>query len=131
MAVKAKHLLKWVISQADHLAVITDKESAGKWIPSNGLVHNPESIKQVAELYAGCIAGAIPKEHYMVKIFSAGFLQVKIQKEKPIVVPDDILKEHLDEKSFHEYKENNSKILSITVTGVKPESACNCGSGCC
>lgn len=91
----------------------------------------PESIKQVAELYAGCIAGAIPKEQYMVKIFSAGFLQVKIQKEKPIVVPDDILKEHLDEKSFHEYKENNSKIFSITVTGVKPESACDCSSGCC
>ena len=66
----------------------------------------------------------------MVKIFSAGFLQVKIQKEKSIVVPDDILKEHLDEKSFHEYKENNSKILSITVTGVKPESACGCDSGC-
>ena len=67
----------------------------------------------------------------MVQTFSAGFLQVKIQKEKPIVVPDDVLRKHLDEKSFNEYKENNSKILSITVTGVKPKSSCNCGSGCC
>ena len=91
----------------------------------------PATLKEAAEMYVGCVAGAIQKERYMVEIFSAGFLQVKIAKESPIVIPDELLAKYLQPDEQEKFKTGNVKILSITVTGVKPAEKCNCGSGCC
>jgi len=44
----------------------------------------PASIKEVAEMYAGCVSGAIQQEDYLSIIHEAGFNNVRIQKEKPI-----------------------------------------------
>ena len=51
----------------------------------------PEKIKDAAEMYAGCVAGAINKEKYLGYIKKAGFQNVVLQKEKNIFIPDDIL----------------------------------------
>src|SRR5699024_2992559 len=68
--------------------------------------HLPEKIKNAAEMYAGCIASAIQKSDYLQIIKEAGFEKITLQKEKPIIVPDDILKNYLTEEEIAEY---NSK----------------------
>src|ERR1700733_14680653 len=52
----------------------------------------PEALRKDAEMYAGCVAGAIQKETYLELIKINGFRNITIQKEKAINIPDDILK---------------------------------------
>ena len=52
----------------------------------------PEKIKNAAEMYAGCVASAIQMEDYLKIIENSGFKNITLQKKKPIIVPDDILK---------------------------------------
>lgn len=89
----------------------------------------PDKLRQAAEMYAGCISGAIQKEEYMGLISSNGFKEVTIQKEKAIVVPDDILSSYLSESEIREFKESKTGIYSITVFAKKPDACC--APGCC
>ncbi len=93
----------------------------------------PERIKSAAEMYAGCVASAIQKEVYLEIINNAGFANITLQKEKMIVVPDDILRNYLNEDEISQYKKSENKIYSITVYGEKPlqKSCCAPNSGCC
>ncbi len=93
----------------------------------------PEALRKDAEMYAGCVAGAIQKEVYMELIERNGFKNVVIQKEKSIVIPDDILKNYLNEAELASFKTGSTGIFSITVYAEKPsdESCCTPGSGCC
>lgn len=89
----------------------------------------PEGLQTAAEMYAGCVAGAIQKDRYIQKLEQAGFSNITIQKDKPIIIPDDILVNYLDEVQMEAYKSNSNIIHSITVYGEKV-AAC-CGPGCC
>jgi hypothetical protein len=40
------------------------------------------------------VSGAIPKAHYLEKIKEAGFAEITICKEKPIIIPDEILERY-------------------------------------
>ncbi|RXF72409.1 arsenite methyltransferase [Arcticibacter tournemirensis] len=95
----------------------------------------PETLVKDAEMYAGCVAGAVQKEEYLQFINSAGFRNVIVQKQKAIVIPDDILKRYLSENEIQSFKSGNTGILSITVFGEKPAEVnagcCTPGSGCC
>lgn len=93
----------------------------------------PESLQQTAEMYAGCVAGAIQKEEYLNLIHAAGFTNLQLQKEKAIVIPDDILKQYLDETGMAQLQSSQLGIFSITVYAEKPaeEKKCGCGPGCC
>jgi SAM-dependent methyltransferase len=92
----------------------------------------PIKIQQAAEMYAGCVAGAIQKEAYLELINITGFKNLTLQKEKPIVIPDDILFQYLDAGEIVKYKATGTGIFSITVFAQKPEAgeAC-CGPDCC
>jgi arsenite methyltransferase len=79
----------------------------------------PEGLKEVAEMYAGCISGATEKQEYLKIIEKQGFTQVEIQKEKPIVIPDSILVTYLGEKDAEQFKHSGAGIFSITVTANK------------
>lgn len=95
----------------------------------------PAKWKQVAELYAGCISGAIQKDEYLSIIKESGFSNMSLQKEKNIVIPDEILAEYLTEDEIKIYKTGNVNIKSITVFADKPANSesncCKPGSGCC
>lgn len=92
----------------------------------------PPKIKSAAEMYAGCVASAIQKEDYLGIIKNAGFGNISLQKEKTIIVPDDILRNYLNEEEIAAYKNSECRIFSITVYGEKPvESCCKPASGCC
>lgn len=93
----------------------------------------PEALQNAAEMYAGCVAGAVQKNSYLDLIQSNGFINVTIQKEKKIVVPDDILKNFLSAGELEQFKANEAGIFSITVYAEKPleeKKAC-CGPECC
>lgn len=79
----------------------------------------PSSIKKDAEMYAGCVSGAIDREEYLDIIEKAGFENVKVQEEKKIKLPADILTKYLTEEAITEFKNGNTGIFSITVYGRK------------
>ena len=79
----------------------------------------PEGLRKDAEMYAGCISGAVQKETYLELIKINGFSNITIQKEKPIVLPDDILKNYLNEDELTNFKAGNTGIFSITVYAEK------------
>lgn len=79
----------------------------------------PDQLRNAAEMYAGCVAGAIQKEAYIALINSNGFTNVKVQKEKAIVIPDDILSNYLDQDGIQQFKAGSTGIFSITVYAEK------------
>ena len=90
----------------------------------------PDALRKDAEMYAGCVAGAIQKEEYLSLIKANGFSNIIIQKEKPIVIPDDILKNYLTDSELKNFKEGAEGIFSITVYAEKPKSCCGPDCGC-
>ena len=95
----------------------------------------PDKWKSVAELYAGCVSGAIQKQVYLDLIDAAGFKNLVLQKDKPIIIPDDILINHLLKEEILGYKNGNTSISSVTVYAEKPlldqPKTCTPGGGCC
>ncbi|WP_297982492.1 arsenite methyltransferase [uncultured Chryseobacterium sp.] len=91
----------------------------------------PEKIKTAAEMYAGCVASAIQKDDYLKIITDSGFKNIQLQKEKAIIVPDDILRNYLNDEEIQQYKDSSTRIFSITVFGEKGDSCCSPNSGCC
>lgn len=92
----------------------------------------PEALQRDAEMYAGCVAGAIQKHVYLELIALNGFVNCIIQKEKLISIPDDILQKYLDAETLQSWKSGQSGIYSITVYAEKPnQKVCEPGNGCC
>lgn len=75
----------------------------------------PEKIRNAAEMYAGCVAGAIQKDEYLQLIEDNGFMNTTIQKEKKIIIPDDILRTYLSQQEIDEFRQSGAGIYSITV----------------
>jgi len=117
----------------------------------------PGALRDAAEMYAGCVAGAMQMDDYLALIHQAGFENVTIQKQKPILVPDEILLEYLSKEELQTFAASKTGIFSITVYAEKPggdpakkaqitekrkvqlrdlaseagKACCNPGSGCC
>ncbi|NND78977.1 MAG: arsenite methyltransferase [Maribacter sp.] len=107
----------------------------------------PDALKADAEMYAGCVAGAIQKSEYLQLIENQDFQNLKVQKEKPIIIPDDILSKYLTEKEAKAFNNEGAGIFSITVYAEKPGTkqekkkvdlseiiatdSCTPESGCC
>ena len=91
----------------------------------------PNSIIKVAEMYAGCVTGAIQKNDYLNLITTNGFKNVVVQKEKSVIIPDDILKNYLNTEQLNDFKNSDTGIFSITVYAEKPIEKSCCESDCC
>jgi arsenite methyltransferase len=92
----------------------------------------PKEIREAAEMYAGCVSGAIQKQVYLELIQSNGFENITVQKDKAIVIPDDILSQYLSPEQLAAFKQSGTGIRSITVYAEKSneKKAC-CGPDCC
>jgi arsenite methyltransferase len=91
----------------------------------------PEKIKNAAEMYAGCVASAIKKDEYLGYIKELGFKNIVLQKEKPIIIPKEILMNYLNEEEINLYTSSPNIIFSITVYAEKVEECCATGTSCC
>lgn len=90
----------------------------------------PDNLRNAAEMYAGCVSGAIQKQDYLGLIEQNGFANITMQKEKEIIIPNDILDKYLSAEEIGQFKNGETGIYSVTVFAQKPE-ACTPGSGCC
>ncbi len=91
----------------------------------------PPAIQQAAEMYAGCVSGAIQKQVYLELINTNGFETIIIQKEKAIYIPDDILKSYLSPEEITQFRNSDTGIYSITVYAEKQKESTCCAPGCC
>jgi len=69
----------------------------------------PASVRESAELYAGCVAGALDQADYLRLLSEAGFENVVIAAERPIDLPEGLLPEGAA-----------APLHSVTVRGVRP-----------
>ena len=83
-----------------------------------GTLH--EKIQQAAEMYAGCVSGAINIDLYLKMMKNSGLVNIKVQKDKMITIPDETLLNYLDHTELKTFKESGSGIFSITVYAEKP-----------
>jgi len=79
----------------------------------------PEKLREPAEMYAGCISGALQQDKYIEHINLAGFNAVEIKKSKTIVVPDELLNNYLSDEEIKQINNGDFGIYSITVVGSK------------
>ena len=92
----------------------------------------PEALQKDAEMYSGCVAGAIQKQTYLDLISANGFNNIRVQKEKQIRIPNDILRNYLSAEQIAEFNKGEAGIFSITVYAEKPvKSTSCCAPGCC
>lgn len=104
----------------------------------------PDALRNAAEMYAGCVSGAIQMEDYLALARAAGFQDLTIQKQKPILIPDNILLEYLSADELREFVASGTGIFSITLYAEKPGKPsgkvkinladlplAKCGPGCC
>jgi len=104
----------------------------------------PLELKNDAEMYAGCVSGAIQKDAYLGFIADAGFENITLPKQKDILIPDDILSKYFDAEKLEQFKSGSTGIFSVTVFAQKPGinsskpkvnvadvEACVPGGGCC
>jgi ubiquinone/menaquinone biosynthesis C-methylase UbiE len=95
----------------------------------------PERWKAIAELYAGCVSGAIQKDEYLSIIREGDFINIQVQKEKQIEIPDDILANYLSQEEITAFRKGTARILSVTVYAEKPakddRNCCGPESTCC
>jgi len=89
----------------------------------------PEGLQKSAEMYAGCVSGAIQRDQYLSIIEAAGFKNIQIQKQKRIVLPEDILTDYLSPDQIQAFAKGETGIFSITVYAEKPLECC--APGCC
>ena len=80
----------------------------------------PDSIRNVAALYVGCIAGAEAEQRYLEVIRSAGFKDPRIVKSQRVGVPDSALSNILPPDAIAAVRKSDLHIKSVTVIGVKP-----------
>jgi hypothetical protein len=97
-------------------------------------------------MYAGCVSGAIQMKEYLSVIETTGFANIQIQKEKRIVLPNQLLADYLSADEISKLSKGELGIYSITVYAEKPgdlkmqptdevknkntKEAC-CEPGCC
>jgi arsenite methyltransferase len=79
----------------------------------------PDKLKEDAEMYAGCVSGAVQIDEYLDLIEGAGFKDIKIQKQRIIELPDALLGNYLSGKEIETFRKGDTGIISITVTAYK------------
>jgi arsenite methyltransferase len=79
----------------------------------------PAELQKSAEMYAGCVAGAIQEDAYINLLKEVGFVNVEIKKTKTINLPDEVLAQYLTSNQIQDFRSSKVGIFSITVVGYK------------
>ena len=79
----------------------------------------PEGVREAAELYVGCVAGALPEKEYLALINAAGFEGVRNAKEQRIALPDEALSPHMSGEDIAAFRTSGVEVKSVTVLATK------------
>lgn len=78
----------------------------------------PEALLKEAEMYAGCVAGAIKEGQYLKIIEETGFSDITLMKKRKIELPEEITRKY--GSSAEPNKPGGTGIYSISVFAKKP-----------
>jgi len=79
----------------------------------------PEKLQKDAEMYAGCVSGAMQMNEYLQIIEKQGFKKIEVHKQKEIVIPENVLANYLNTEEAKRFQKGETGIFSITVSGYK------------
>jgi len=79
----------------------------------------PPELKKSAEMYAGCVAGAVQQDEYLKIISEAGFNNTEIKKVKTIHLPNEVLSKYQTPEEIVSFRKKEVGIFSITVVAYK------------
>ena len=93
----------------------------------------PDALRHDAEMYAGCVSGAIQEADYLGMLADVGFTDVTVQRATVVDLPEAILSQYLQPAEIESMRSGGTGIVSVNVYGRKPQdaSACSPGSDCC
>ena len=80
----------------------------------------PEGVRGAAARYVGCVAGAQAQDEYLAGIAAAGFADVRILRRRRLDLPDDLLRQSLDEATVAAFRAGGAAVWSLTVAGERP-----------
>jgi len=80
----------------------------------------PAKLREEAELYVGCISGAVLMDEYLDHIMSSGFIKTEILQEKRIDLPLDLLSRYLNDQELEKFQDKESGVFSVTIYAEKP-----------
>ncbi|PEN13274.1 arsenite S-adenosylmethyltransferase [Longibacter salinarum] len=78
----------------------------------------PDAVRRSAEMYAGCVGGAIEEDDYLELLEEAGFENVEVLRRKTIDVPDEALLKRASKEEVATFRDGGA-IESITVRGQR------------
>jgi SAM-dependent methyltransferase len=92
----------------------------------------PDALRHDAEMYAGCVSGAIQEHDYLSMLADVGFMGIAVQRATVVDLPDDILGSYLTTEEIATMRAGGTGIVSVNVYGMKPaDQVCSPSSGCC
>jgi SAM-dependent methyltransferase len=77
----------------------------------------PAPVREVAALYVGCVAGAMPETAYLGLLETTGFEEVRVAEARPIALSD-----HMSAEDIAAFRASGIALKSVTVLGVKPSA---------
>jgi arsenite methyltransferase len=79
-----------------------------------------ERLRTNAEMYAGCVSGAMKFADYLESISGSGFKDIQVYKKRKLEIPDDVLHKLLNDKELNDYKSGVTGLYSVTVGAFNP-----------
>ena len=79
----------------------------------------PPAVKRSAELYAGCVAGAMEHDAYLTLVEAAGFKGIDVVKKRAVEIPESVYQAVLTPEEHESLRASGATILSVTVYGEK------------
>jgi ubiquinone/menaquinone biosynthesis C-methylase UbiE len=79
----------------------------------------PEKLRKDAEMYAGCVSGALELEKYLDVIHKAGFRDMQIHKQKRIEIPQETLEKYIPKEQIEDFNTGDKGIFSITISAKR------------
>ena len=83
----------------------------------------PEKLRHDAEMYAGCVSGAMQMQEYLDVIKNAGFSNIQVHKQRKLEIPEEIVRLYMSENEMAGFTSGNTGLFSITVSASKQDRA--------
>ncbi len=96
----------------------------GRFVLSDILVEGnmPDALRQIVELYAGCVGGAVGSEPYTQALQQAGLSEVVLAEKKPYPLDASAVQPHLPEGFDLGGLLSGFTIYKAIITGQKPKT---------
>lgn len=82
----------------------------------------PRIVLDAAEMYVGCIAGAMQRGAYLMLVRKSGFENLEVLKEHVIDPPEDVLDKKFERAILGAYRKSANRAMSMTIKAQRSSS---------